>query len=123
MDGRQIVSEVQADYNVVVHPDADRGEWLPERVDDLALALAAIALWGSLAPDGAITKVAGLKHTRHRGPARVFDGEAACFAAVEAPDGKSGVTSSLFVSAGWSIASTTRNVRSFSLEKSPLTNS
>jgi dihydroxy-acid dehydratase len=43
-----------------------------------------VGLWGSLAPDGAIVKVAGLKHTKHRGPARVFDGEEACFAAVEA---------------------------------------
>ncbi len=43
-----------------------------------------VGLWGSLAPDGAIVKVAGLKHTVHRGPARVFDGEEACFAAVEA---------------------------------------
>ncbi|THD77763.1 MAG: dihydroxy-acid dehydratase [Phenylobacterium sp.] len=42
-----------------------------------------VGLWGSLAPDGAIVKVAGLKHTQHRGPARVFDGEDACFAAVE----------------------------------------
>src|SRR5207302_4657559 len=43
-----------------------------------------VGLWGSLAPDGAIVKVAGLKHTKHRGPARVFDGEEACFAAVGA---------------------------------------
>jgi dihydroxy-acid dehydratase len=43
-----------------------------------------VGLWGSLAPDGAIVKVAGLKHVTHRGPARVFDGEEACFAAVEA---------------------------------------
>jgi dihydroxy-acid dehydratase len=42
-----------------------------------------VGLWGSLAPDGAIVKVAGLKHTKHRGPARVFDGEEACFRAVE----------------------------------------
>jgi dihydroxy-acid dehydratase len=47
-------------------------------------------LWGSLAPDGAIVKVAGLKHTKHRGPARVFDGEEACFAAVEKRDYKPG---------------------------------
>jgi dihydroxy-acid dehydratase len=39
-----------------------------------------------MAPDGAIVKVAGLKHTKHRGPARVFDGEEACFAAVEKRD-------------------------------------
>jgi dihydroxy-acid dehydratase len=43
-----------------------------------------VGLWGSLAPDGAIVKVAGLGHRQHRGPARVFDGEEACFAAVEA---------------------------------------
>jgi dihydroxy-acid dehydratase len=49
-----------------------------------------VGLWGSLAPDGAIVKVAGLKHTRHRGPARVFDGEEAAFAAVEARNYKEG---------------------------------
>jgi dihydroxy-acid dehydratase len=44
-----------------------------------------VGLWGSLAPDGAIVKVAGMtSHRSHRGPARVFDGEEACFAAVEA---------------------------------------
>jgi len=47
-------------------------------------------LWGSLAPDGAIVKVAGLSHLRHRGPARVFDGEEACFEAVERGDYKEG---------------------------------
>jgi dihydroxy-acid dehydratase len=41
-----------------------------------------VGLWGSLAPEGGIVKVAGLKHQVHRGPARVFDGEAACFEAV-----------------------------------------
>ena len=49
-----------------------------------------VGLWGSLAPEGAIVKVAGLKHTRHRGPARVFDGEEACFAAVERGEYKPG---------------------------------
>jgi dihydroxy-acid dehydratase len=49
-----------------------------------------VGLWGSLAPDGAIVKVAGLQHRVHRGPARVFDGEEACFAAVEARDYKEG---------------------------------
>jgi dihydroxy-acid dehydratase len=42
-----------------------------------------VGLWGTLAPDGAIVKVAGLAHTKHRGPARVFDGEEACFEAVQ----------------------------------------
>jgi dihydroxy-acid dehydratase len=49
-----------------------------------------VGLWGSLAPDGAIVKVAGLQHRAHRGPARVFDGEAACFAAVEAREYQEG---------------------------------
>jgi dihydroxy-acid dehydratase len=44
-----------------------------------------VGLWGSLAPDGAIVKVAGMtSHRAHRGPARCFDGEQACFDAVEA---------------------------------------
>jgi dihydroxy-acid dehydratase len=44
-----------------------------------------VGLWGSLAPDGAIVKVAGMtSHRSHRGPARCFDGEQACFDAVEA---------------------------------------
>ena len=42
-----------------------------------------VGLWGSLAPDGAIVKVAGLKKLQFTGPARVFDGEEACFRAVE----------------------------------------
>jgi len=42
-----------------------------------------VGLKGSLAPDGAIVKVAGLKKLQFRGPARVFEGEQACFSAVE----------------------------------------
>ena len=42
-----------------------------------------VGLRGNLAPDGAIVKIAGLKHLKHRGPARVFDCEEDCFAAVQ----------------------------------------
>ncbi|MDB5440658.1 MAG: dihydroxy-acid dehydratase [Caulobacteraceae bacterium] len=56
--------------------------------DPLSPTGGVVGLWGSLAPDGAIVKVAGLSHQVHRGPARVFDGEAACFAAVQAEDYK-----------------------------------
>jgi dihydroxy-acid dehydratase len=49
-----------------------------------------VGLWGTLAPDGAIVKVAGLKHLQHRGPARVFDGEEACFEAVQKGDYQDG---------------------------------
>ena len=41
-------------------------------------------LHGSLAPEGCVVKLAGHDRRRHRGPARVFDNEEACFAAVQA---------------------------------------
>jgi len=41
-------------------------------------------LRGNLAPDGSVTKVAGTNRTRHVGPARVFDSEEVCAAAVRA---------------------------------------
>ncbi len=43
-----------------------------------------VGLKGNLAPDGAIVKIAGLKHIKHRGPARVFDCEEDCFEFVQA---------------------------------------
>ncbi len=39
-------------------------------------------LKGSLAPEGSIVKLAGHERHHHRGPARVFDSEVECFAAV-----------------------------------------
>lgn len=49
-----------------------------------------VGLKGSLAPDGAIVKVAGLKNLQFRGPARCFDCEEDAFAAVEARNYKEG---------------------------------
>jgi dihydroxy-acid dehydratase len=49
-----------------------------------------VILRGNLAPDGAVAKVAGLKKRRLTGPARVFDGEEACFAAIQKRDIKPG---------------------------------
>jgi dihydroxy-acid dehydratase len=43
-----------------------------------------VGLKGTLAPDGAIVKVAGLQNLRFRGPARCFDSEEDAFAAVSA---------------------------------------
>ena len=43
-----------------------------------------VGLAGSLAPEGAIVKVAGMERLKFEGPARVFDCEEDCFAAVEA---------------------------------------
>jgi dihydroxy-acid dehydratase len=41
-------------------------------------------LRGSLAPEGAVVKLAGHERLFHSGPARVFDSEEECFAAVKA---------------------------------------
>ncbi|MFC3713589.1 dihydroxy-acid dehydratase [Sphingoaurantiacus capsulatus] len=49
-----------------------------------------VGLRGSLAPDGAIVKVAGLQKLQFTGPARVFDCEEDCFAAVEKRDYREG---------------------------------
>ena len=43
-----------------------------------------VGLRGNLAPDGAVAKVSGTERRRHTGPARVFDSEEACIAAVAA---------------------------------------
>ncbi len=49
-----------------------------------------VGLRGSLAPDGAIVKVAGMARLQFTGPAQVFDSEEDCFAAVEAQQIKEG---------------------------------
>jgi dihydroxy-acid dehydratase len=49
-----------------------------------------VGLRGSLAPDGAIVKVAGMKNPKFRGPARCFDSEEEAFAAVSAKKYKEG---------------------------------
>jgi dihydroxy-acid dehydratase len=42
-----------------------------------------VILHGNLAPEGAVAKVAGLKTRKISGPAKVFDGEEACFDAIQ----------------------------------------
>jgi dihydroxy-acid dehydratase len=49
-----------------------------------------VILHGNLAPEGAVAKVAGLKQRRLTGPARVFEGEEACFQAIQRRDIKPG---------------------------------
>ena len=43
-----------------------------------------VVLRGNLAPEGCVVKLAGHERVSHRGPARVFDSEEACFEAVKA---------------------------------------
>ena len=47
-------------------------------------------LYGNLAPEGCVVKLSGHERTLHRGPARVFDCEEDCFAAVKARTLKKG---------------------------------
>jgi dihydroxy-acid dehydratase len=47
-------------------------------------------LRGNLSPDGCVVKLAGHERLTHRGPARVFDSEEDCFAAVKARTIRSG---------------------------------
>jgi dihydroxy-acid dehydratase len=67
----------------------NRSQLVMRPVDNpLAPTGGVVGLSGNLAPEGAIVKVAGLKHLHHRGPARVFDCEEDAFAAVQARDYK-----------------------------------
>ena len=47
-------------------------------------------LYGSIAPEGCVAKLSGHERVLHTGPARVFDSEEACFAAVQKREIKSG---------------------------------
>lgn len=67
----------------------DQVTWNPDQkvIYDVRTPLSAtggvVGLRGTLAPDGAIVKVAGMHRLQFTGPARVFDCEEDCFAAVE----------------------------------------
>ncbi len=67
----------------------DQVTWNPDQkvIYDIATPLSptggVVGLRGSLAPNGAIVKVAGMHRLHFSGPARVFDCEEDCFAAVE----------------------------------------
>lgn len=47
-------------------------------------------LYGDLAPEGCVAKLAGHDRLKFEGPARVFDGEEACFAAINAGEIEAG---------------------------------
>jgi len=49
-----------------------------------------VILKGNLAPEGCVMKVAAANRVEHRGPARVFENEEACFAAVQSGQIKPG---------------------------------
>ncbi len=77
VDGRTIAQI--ADAAIETH-----GQPVVHSIDDPLKATGGLAiLHGSLAPDGCVVKLAGHERLLHRGPARVFDSETACFEAVK----------------------------------------
>jgi dihydroxy-acid dehydratase len=60
------------------------GQVVVHSIDDPVKPTGGLAiLHGSLAPEGCVVKLAGHERLHHRGPARVFDSETACFEAVK----------------------------------------
>src|SRR6185503_20878662 len=63
---------------------ATEGQQVVRSIDDPLKPTGGLAiLHGSLAPEGCVVKLAGHERLHHRGPARVFDSETACFQAVK----------------------------------------
>ena len=78
VDGRSLGEVATA---VVEHP----GQEVVVPIDDPIKTTGGLAiLRGNLAPEGSVVKLAGHERLLHRGPARVFDSEEDCFAAVKA---------------------------------------
>jgi len=78
VDGRSLGEVATA---VVEHP----GQEVVVPIDEPIKATGGLAiLRGNLAPEGSVVKLAGHERLLHRGPARVFDFEEDCFAAVKA---------------------------------------
>jgi dihydroxy-acid dehydratase len=70
-------------------PGAD-GDIIRPTTDPLHASGGVVVLKGSLCPDGALIKIAGLKSLVFEGRARVFDGEEACVNVVKRRDYKEG---------------------------------
>ena len=84
VDGRTI-GEIAAAANEI------EGQKVVRPLEDPLKPTGGIAvLRGNLAPDGCVVKLAGHERLTHTGPARVFDSEEECFAAVQAQQIKAG---------------------------------
>ncbi len=77
VDGRTIAE-------IAAAAEATDGQRVVVSIDTPLKASGGLAiLRGTLAPDGCVVKLAGHERRQHRGPARVFDSETACFEAVK----------------------------------------
>ena len=77
VDGRTI-----AEIAAAVERDARPGGRRPDRASAQADRRTRRSSTAALAPDGCVVKLAGHERRFHRGPARVFDSETACYEAV-----------------------------------------
>jgi dihydroxy-acid dehydratase len=83
VDGTALTVTGQTLAEAVASAPAPDGEVVRPLSDAIAATGGVVVLKGNLCPRGALLKVAGLRELTFRGPARVFDGEAAAQAAVE----------------------------------------
>jgi dihydroxy-acid dehydratase len=84
VSGRGIVAEVEG-------AEETQGQQVVRPLDKPLSPTGGFAIVrGSLAPEGGVVKLAGHSRRKHTGPARVFDSEEACFAAVKNREIKAG---------------------------------
>jgi dihydroxy-acid dehydratase len=84
VDGRSLADVAMSAYEAP-------GQDVVVSIDKPLKATGGLAvLRGSLAPEGCVVKLSGHERLEHRGPARVFDSEEDCFAAVKARRIKAG---------------------------------
>jgi dihydroxy-acid dehydratase len=83
IDGSQTTVDGRTIAQVAAAAVATPGQQVVVPIERPLKATGGLAiLHGSLAPEGSVVKVAGHERSHHRGPARVFDSEAACYDAV-----------------------------------------
>ena len=83
IDGSALTITGQTLGEALAGVDAPDGEVIRPITNAIAPTGGIVVLKGNLCPDGALLKVAGLKTLQYRGPARVFESEAACQLAIE----------------------------------------
>jgi len=87
LDGAQKNVDGRTIAKIAAAAEETPGQVVVHTIDDPLKPTGGLAiLRGSLAPEGCVVKLAGHERLHHRGPARVFDSETACFEAVRNRD-------------------------------------